>query len=106
MFFASKILDLNTWLLDLATTILDQDTWIPPVHVAAYLGSVQLGRLGCKDGGSGGPQRGGREGGKSRQITGLARILNRVMALMIGSITLQPPDHKTSADQTADIDQM
>ena len=47
-------------------------------------------------------------GGKSRQITGLARILNRVMALMIRSITLQPPDHKTSADQTAiaHIDQM
>ena len=37
---------------------------------------------------------------------GTVRILNRVMALMIGSITLQPPDHKTSADQTADIDQM
>ena len=53
--------------------------------------------------GGGGAQRGG---GGSRQITGLARILNRVMALMIGSITLQPPDHKTSADQTADIDQM
>jgi len=105
VFFASKILDLNTWLLDpgtqildLGSQILDQGTWIPPVHVAAYLGSVQLGRLGCKDGGG--------ERGKSRQITGLARILNRVMALMIGSITLQPPDHKTSADQTADIDQM
>ena len=60
MFFASKILDLNTWLLDpgtqildLGSQILDQGTWIPPVHVAAYLGSVQLGRLGCKDGGGG-----------------------------------------------------
>ena len=66
--------------------------------MTTYLGSIQLGRLGGKDEGG---------GGKSRQITGLARILNRVMALMIRLITLQPTDHKTSADQTAiaDIDQ-
>jgi len=44
-------LDLNIQILGLGATFFDQGAKIPPMHVTAYLSSVQLGRLGCKDGG-------------------------------------------------------